>query len=132
MDSSVIFQINQAFPIGQLFFLNNFQQIEKFQEGIIQDARLLGDGYDFQIEKTGKFYLTEVKGVRKETGGIRLTQNEYKKAQEYQDDYFVIVVSNLEEIPKIIPIENPIKNIKLEKKEIVNNQIFYHSSNLKW
>lgn len=29
--------------------MNNYQNIELFGNGFLQDARLFGDGYDFQI-----------------------------------------------------------------------------------
>ncbi len=125
-------QLQQTGLEAELFFLNNYNQITEFKDGIIQDARLLGDGYDFQIELAPKYFLTEVKGVRKASGAIRLTHNEYKKAEEYKNDYFLVIISNLENIPKITPIENPLKNLKLERKEIISSQIYYHSSSLKW
>lgn len=125
-------QLQQTGFEAELFFLNNYNQIPEFQGGDIQDARLLGDGYDFQIELAQKYYLTEVKGVRKAIGAIRLTHNEYKKAEEYKNDYFVVIISNLEDIPKITLIENPLKNLKLDKKEVISSQIYYHSSSLKW
>ena len=79
-------QLQQTGIEAELFFLNNYNQIIEFKGGIIQDARLLGDGYDFQIELVSKYYLTEVKGVKKKSGAIRLTQNEYMKAKEYENN----------------------------------------------
>jgi hypothetical protein len=32
---------------AELYFINNFNSIEFFKNGIIEDARLFGDGYDF-------------------------------------------------------------------------------------
>jgi len=125
-------QLQQTGLESELFFLNNYNLITKFKGGIIQDARLLGDGYDFQIDLDSKYFLAEIKGVRKDRGAIRLTHNEYKKAGEYKNDYFVVIISNLENIPKITAIENPLKNLRLEQKEIISSQIYYQSSNLKW
>ena len=131
----VISKFNQLQKTGleaELYFLNNYSQIDNFKEGAIQDARLLGDGYDFQIDVVARCFLVEVKGVRETSGAIRLTQNEYKKAQEYKKDYFVVIVSNLIDTPKITLIEDPVKNIRLEPKEIITHQVYYHSSSLRW
>lgn len=39
---------------AELYFINNYKSISVFKNGLIEDARLYGDGYDFQIntEKT--------------------------------------------------------------------------------
>ena len=50
---------------AELDFKNNYQQIEHFKDGLLDDARLLGDGYDFQIQIETKYFLVDVKGVRK-------------------------------------------------------------------
>lgn len=125
-------QLQQTGQEAELYFYNNYNNIENFKGGLIQDARLFGDGYDFQIENNSKFYLAEVKGVRSKIGGIRLTKNEYEKAVEYKNDYILVVISNIVEKPKITSIENPIKNLSLSGHTITSTQINYHSENLKW
>ena len=103
-----------------------------FQNCKIEDARIFGDGYDFQIIKGSDFLLAEVKGVKMEVGSIRMTKNEFEKAKEYQNAYFLVVVSNLAEVPKITPIENPVKRLKLKENKIISSQINYHSESIKW
>ncbi len=117
---------------AELFFLYNYRGIEIFKEGQIEDARLFGDGYDFQIEVTPNFYLAEVKGLNLKYGSIRLTKNEYDKAEEYNDYFVLVVVSNLNDVPKMKPIINPLKNLKLTPKKIRSEQIAYHSKSLQW
>ncbi|HXH19824.1 MAG TPA: DUF3883 domain-containing protein [Chitinophagales bacterium] len=117
---------------AELFFLYNYQGIEIFKEGKIEDARLFGDGYDFQVEVSPHFYLAEVKGLNLKYGSIRLTKNEYDKAAEYNDFFVLVVVSNLSDVPKMKPIINPIKNLKLTPKSIHSKQIAYHSQSLTW
>lgn len=117
---------------AEIFFLNNYKTISLFEDGKIEDARLFGDGYDFQIEVSPVFYLAEIKGLRTNAGSIRITQNEFKKAKEYGDTYILSVVCNLNDVPKIAIVENPLKNLKFIPKEINNKQITYHSQNLKW
>jgi hypothetical protein len=84
---------------------------------MLDDARLYGDGYDFQMNVDSNYYLAEVKGIRSQKGRFRLTENEYNKAQEYQDNYIITVVSDLNNIPKFLVVDNPIKN--LEFKEVI-------------
>ena len=103
---------------AEFYFLHNYLIVPIFENCGIEDARLFGDGYDFQILKNADYLLAEVKGVKAEVGGIRMTKNEYEKAREYQNDYFLVVVSNLAEAPKITPIENPIKQLKLTENKI--------------
>ena len=47
------------------YFILNFDKEEKFQGGLLTDARLYGDGYDFQVDVQEHSYLAEVKGIRK-------------------------------------------------------------------
>ena len=61
-----------------------------------------------------------------------MTKNEYHKAEEYHDDYGLIVISNLEEIPKMTLIFNPLSNFNFLKKSSTVNQVSYHSPTLKW
>ncbi len=112
---------------AELFFMNNYNLIDIFQDGLLEDARLYGDGYDFQISVNNQSYLTEIKGIRAKKGRFRLTENEYKKALEYKDDYIITLILNLNEIPKILTIENPIKNLEF-KEQFIKSKIIkeYH------
>ena len=103
---------------AELFFINNYGSIELFQDGVLEDARLYGDGYDFQISVGDNSFLAEVKGVREKKGKFRLTENEYQKALEYKSNYIITLILNLNDIPKILTIENPIKNLVFEEKII--------------
>ncbi len=105
---------------AELYFMNNFNQIDKFNSGILEDARLFGDGYDFQITVNDSLYLAEIKGIREKKGKFRLTENEYNRALEYKDAYVVILVLNMNDIPTFLTIENPIKNLKFEEKVLIS------------
>lgn len=117
---------------AEIYFMHNYKNIEPFSNGVLDDARLFGDGYDFQIQVTEKYYLAEVKGVRTFSGSIRLTENEFERASEYKNDYGLIVVSNLSDLPKMTAIFNPIENLELTKKVLSQNQITYHSMSISW
>lgn len=100
---------------AELYFMNNYTSIDIFKDGNIEDARLYGDGYDFQVSVNDNSFLAEVKGIRESRGRFRLTEKEYKKAIEYQNNYIVTLVLNLNEMPKFLTIENPIKNLSFEE-----------------
>lgn len=108
---------------AELFFLKNYEKIDKFKNGDIEDARLYGDGYDFQINVNENTYLTEIKGIREKKGKFRLTENEYKKANEYKSDYIITVVLNLNDIPNFLIIDNPTFNLKFEEHIIRSKEI---------
>ena len=99
---------------------------------MIENARTWGDGYDFQLKIDSKYYLAEVKGVRNQSGAIRLTQSEFEKALEFKQDYFLVVVSNLISSPKFSCISNPLQNLDFTSKEIKSVQLNYHTSALNW
>ena len=107
---------------AELYFMNNFNEISAFNNGILEDARLYGDGYDFQINVNENSFLAEVKGIRAKKGRFRLTENEYQKANEYKNDYVVTLVLNLDDVPTILTIENPLKNLKFEERIIKSKE----------
>jgi hypothetical protein len=120
-------QLQQTGFGAELYFLNNFGSFDLFKGGELNDARLYGDGYDFQININNKFILVEVKGIREKSGKFRMTKNEYEKAYEYKDDYVLSAVLNLNEIPQIRLIPNPIKNLIFTKVETApKSQVEYH------
>jgi hypothetical protein len=107
---------------AELYFLNNYNSIDIFKNGIIEDARLYGDGYDFQVNVNENSFLAEIKGVRAKKGKFRLTENEYFKAKEYQNDYIITLVLNLDDLPTFLTIENPLKNLKFEERIIKSKE----------
>jgi len=125
-------QLQETGNEAEFFFMSNYKTIPVFETGLLQDARLWGDGYDFQIQLQEKFVLAEIKGVRNKNGAIRITQNEFNKAEEYKDDYFIVVVSNLSKTPKLNVVENPLKNLKFNRKEMNSIQVNYHTEYLNW
>lgn len=125
-------QLNETGNEAEFYFLQNYQTIALFENGIIEDARLWGDGYDFQIQIENDFLITEVKGVREPKGPIRLTSKEFEQANNFLDKYFLVVVSNLNSTPKMTAIQNPIKEISFTSKDIVSTQTYFHTGSIKW
>ena len=117
---------------AELYFKENYRRIETFSHGTLKDARQLGDGYDFEIKIESNYFLAEVKGIRKSYGAFRMTEKEFARAEEYKNDYGLIIISNLENVPKMTAVFNPLKNIPLEKQERTLQQISYHSKSMTW
>ncbi|MGG8495121.1 DUF3883 domain-containing protein [Tenacibaculum sp. TC6] len=104
---------------AELYFINNYNSLDIFKDGKLFDARLYGDGYDFQLDVEEKSFLIEIKGIREQKGRFRLTEKEYIKANEYKTDYIITLVLNLNDIPRFLTIENPINNLKF--KEVIKS-----------
>lgn len=68
-------------------------------------------------------YLAEIKGIRANKGRFRMTENEYNKALEYKNEYFVTLVLNMNDLPVFLTIENPANNLKFKKKKEFLNQL---------
>ena len=118
---------------AETYFLNNIAEIPAFQNGIIEDARLYGDGYDFQVKTPEQVYLAEVKGLSEKTGGFRLTANEFARANEYKERYFLVMVSNLSKAPKLSCFANPVAQFKLNRAEVKPAvQVYYSSEVRNW
>lgn len=110
------------------YFIHHYSSESNFASATLEDARLFGDGYDFQITTEYTIYLAEVKGIREMHGYIRMTKGEYEKAEEFTDKYALVIVSNLIEIPQMMIIYDPIRQIEFEKQTLKSEQIFYRSS----
>lgn len=101
---------------AELYFMQHYQNTELFKGASLLDARLYGDGYDFQLTTKNQDYLAEVKGIRQERGRLRLTQREFEQADYYGNRYVLSVVTNLEESPKLWLVQNPLKVLTLIEK----------------
>lgn len=125
-------QLQETGKEAEFYFINNYRSVPIFVDGVLEDARLWGDGYDFQIQCSDNYMLAEVKGLRESTGSIRMTQNEYNKALEYSKDYILVVVSNMLNTPKMTCIENPANKLVLTPHEQQSRQTNYFSERLSW
>lgn len=125
-------QLQETGSEAELFFMNNYRTIVSFENGALQDARLFGDGYDFQITVGNDYFLSEVKGVRGNTGGIRLTSNEFDKASEFRGKFCLAVVSSLEAVPRINVFFDPLSEFKFSKQAIRSEQVSYSIPSRRW
>ncbi|TAF73568.1 MAG: DUF3883 domain-containing protein [Bacteroidetes bacterium] len=125
-------QMQETGNEAEYYFMSNYNEIEIFKGGIIEDARLWGDGYDFQINLNSIYLLAEVKGLKDAQGSIRITENEFKKANEVKADYHIIVISNLVKSPKMTLISNPLQELNFELTERTTTQKTYSTKSFKW
>ncbi|MEA3188869.1 MAG: hypothetical protein QOD99_2699 [Chthoniobacter sp.] len=125
-------QLQETGVEAELFFMHNYRQVGAFADAAIEDGRQLGDGYDFQLAHGGEYWLAEVKGLRTRMGAIRLTENEFKRAEEFRSHFCLVVVSALDTRPVMAPIFDPLSLVRLNRKTIVSEQIYYHSQALEW
>ena len=114
------------------YFMENFSQVEEFKGGTLGDARFLGDGYDFEIALPDDFFLAEVKGVRGRRGGVRLTDNEHRKAKKFKSRFGLVVVSNLDDAPKITAVFDPVAKLTMTMRETVSRQREHHVAAVNW
>lgn len=117
---------------AELFFMSNYSTLLPFENGILEDARTLGDGYDFQITVGKRFYLAEIKGVRNLSGSIRMTYNEYEKAKAYKSEYALVVVSNLDDKPRMSAVFAPTESITFSAVTVESTQTTYHTDSILW
>ncbi len=125
-------QMQETGNEAEFYFMSNFNEIETFKGGIIEDARLWGDGYDFQIKLKSNYLLVEVKGLKDVQGSIRLTENEFKKANEIKSDYFIIVISNLAKSAKMTLVSNPLQELTFKISERTSIQKSYLTKSFRW
>ncbi len=125
-------QLQETGKEAECFFMNNYSTAECFKDGLLEDARLWGDGYDFQIKVKNTFFLTEVKGVKGHSGAIRMTSKEFDKALQYRNEYYLVVVSNLSVYPKLNIICNPAEALSFTPHDITSIQHFHNTEIIKW
>jgi len=76
-----------------------------------QDVSEEGRGFDIKSTGGGETRFIEVKGFT-ETGPLELTPHEWQIAHRLGDAYWLYAVENALTEPKLIPIQNPAKNLR--------------------
>lgn len=114
---------------AEQFFIDPFNKETKPCEGILTDTRELGCGYDFLIQNPSKNVYVEVKGLSELTGGIVFTDKEWKLAEKKGDDYYLALVRNINEIPKLQFIQNPVMNLSAIRRIYTSVQVQWSVTN---
>lgn len=108
---------------AEAFFIKYFSEAKKPYDGQLIDCRDLGVGYDFRIESATEKYFIEVKGLSEISGGVLFTSKEWTVAKVAGDHYFLCIVSNLNQNPKIVFIRNPFEKLNPKKNIYTTIQI---------
>lgn len=122
---------NQAFAkrlitgkAAEEYFRLKYKDISIFENYELIDTTQNGCGFDFKLRKEDSFWGIEVKGISNRTGGVQMTEKEYKVAQLLKNQYCLFVVKNFQEIPfheyfinptngnlNITPVERTVKQV---------------------
>ena len=89
------------------FFIAQFRAMLTPFDGLLNDRRDEGVGYDFEVLNGSERALVEIKGLANESGGISFTDKEWQVACRTQESYFLGVVSNLSLSPTLGFVQNP-------------------------
>jgi hypothetical protein len=91
-------------------------QYEREQGRTPEDVAAQNLGFDVRsTDKAGKKRYIEVK-ARAGVGPVALTQNEWFKAQRFQDDYYLYAVLNAAHEPQLYRIQNPASVLQPEEQ----------------
>ena len=97
-------------PTGRMaegYFMSRFRAGLTPFGGTLLDRRDEGVGFDFSAMKGSDHVRIEIKGIAKQPTGISFTDKEWRVANETQDSYFLGVVIDVMESPKIGFLQNP-------------------------
>jgi len=102
---------------AEKLFIENFESYltNKFNFGDLIDKRYDGCGYDFEIDDNPKHFF-EVKGLMQEKGSISFTDKEWSVAIEKRRYYHLILISNIQDKPKITIITDPSSKLNPKKE----------------
>ena len=112
------------------FYIDYFEYNKKPMDGKLIDTRDLGCGYDFEIINAKNKYYVEIKGITKLEGGILFTNKEWETAKKHKENYFLAVISNLENDPQIKFIRNPVKHLSPRESIVKTIQVNWSISTL--
>lgn len=97
------------------FFLAYFDKNKEPVNGTLEDRRDLGCGYDFKIVSGSEDFYIEVKGLAEISGGVLLSDKEWRTALEAGDNYYLCIIRNVSELPSIRFIQNPGERLNPKK-----------------
>jgi hypothetical protein len=92
--------------LAEAFFRANSQQIAGVVASSLLDHRELFRGYDFGVQDRAALAI-EVKGIKKLRGGVLFTDREWTEAKTRRQNYWLVLVGNLESNPVARLISDP-------------------------
>lgn len=92
-------------------------EIEKMLGNIARDVSKQNVGYDIESSApNGKKRFIEVKSVKFIGDSFSLTNNEYTAAHQYGEQYFICIISQIEDKLEYMYISNPLIKLDLQKR----------------
>ncbi|MFF2450759.1 DUF3883 domain-containing protein [Neobacillus sp. NPDC058068] len=92
-------------------------EFEQIQGNQAKDVSKQNLGYDVHSQtKTGNIRYIEVKSISNRNAEISITNNEYTAAHQYGDAYYLCIIYQLENQLILEYIQNPLKQLQLEKR----------------
>lgn len=92
------------------YFLKNCKNIINVVRSSIQDHRNAACGFDFGIRGRERVAV-EVKGIKASRGDVLFTDREWTEATSRRDDYWLVVVGNIETSPVARAIRDPVATL---------------------
>ena len=114
---------------AEQFFIEYHRINNSPVSGELIDTRDLGCGYDFEIKSESGQHFIEVKGLANNIGELLFTNKEWKTAKQERTKYTVCLVSNINESPEIVFINNPFSKLNPRKNIIQTIQVQWSVSN---
>lgn len=90
-------------------FMRDFGEQKAPFDGTLHDCRDLGAGYDFRVSQGDSEKFIEVKGLDGYTGGVVLTDKEWRTAEQKEANYCLVIVSGIANSPKLMYIFDPFR-----------------------
>ena len=92
-------------------------EIEEYLGNEAIDVSIRNLGYDVEsTTPTGEKRYIEVKFLKNYGDSFSMTNNEYTSAHQLGNEYYLCLISNINDQLKAIYIQNPLKNIHFEKR----------------
>ncbi|WP_415712695.1 DUF3883 domain-containing protein [Maridesulfovibrio sp.] len=109
------------------YFIENWKSLPLPASEAVIDTRDQGCGYDFLLDSDLRIAV-EVKGLSGNDGGISFTDKEWETAKKMQDNYFLLVVRNVDELPRPQVICNPYEKLKPQQQLRTTVQVSWNVS----
>lgn len=101
--------------LAEAFFRDNSQMIAGIDAISLLDHRELFRGYDFGVRDRSAIAI-EVKGIKLLRGGIAFTDREWTEAAARRNNYWLVVVGNVESKPVARLVVNPAAVLQVKCK----------------
>ncbi|MGI4787396.1 MAG: DUF3883 domain-containing protein [Janthinobacterium lividum] len=93
------------------FFLQHCKPLIQVDPGDVLDLRLSAQGFDFGVKGRPEWAI-EVKGIKQRRGDIQFTDREWIEAKRRRENYWLIVVANMAEVPIPKIVADPYQQLK--------------------